>query len=556
MRFAPFMVLPRHPIDGGICDSFHRQGCLFNLHKEVDSIEVHNKRSMAPQAMGYGDAGASHVKRSLQAFIARSGSPRDDIDVHSYTLRQRGRMLYMASPIATAAIRSSCTNVVGIGLKMKSRVNRDVLGMTPEQAAEWQKAVEAEWQLWAGKKQNCDAFGVNNFDGMQQLALASALMSGDCFALMMQAEKTPSSPYTLRVRLTEADLVSTPDTEGTLPGVTTEAVAKNGNYIHDGVEVDKNTSAVVAYHFCNRYPFELTTIGQPKEWTRVEAYGGLTGQPNVLHIMRTERPGQYRGVTFLAPVIEQLLQIRRYTESELMAALIQSFFTAWIETASDPAAFPTNETIGENEEISQDDNDYEMTPGQVIHLKPGEKVNFGNPNIPTNGFDNFVKSVATQIGAALGIPRDVLLKEFNSSYSASRGALLEAYRTFKEQRKWLVDDFCQPVYEVWLAEAVARGRVHAPGFFSDPRIRAAYCGTQWIGPAQSQIDPLKEVKADVLAVDVGFKGYEQVVLEREGGDLVDNLDQLDAVKERLGKLAKNIASAPEGPDDNGEGDNV
>lgn len=515
----------------------------------MDNIQVQDRRKMAPQAMGYGDAGASHVKKALKAFIAQSGSPRDDIDMHNYTLRQRGRMLYMASPIATSAIRTTCTNVVGVGLTMKSRVNREVLGMTPEQAKAWQKATEAEWQLWSGKKQCCDATGVSNFDGLQQLALMSALMSGDCFALLPRVSTTPVSPYSLRVKLAEADLVSTPDTAGAMPGVMTEATAANGNYIYDGVEVDKDTSAIVAYHFCNRYPFELTTIGQPKKWTRVEAYGKLTGLPNVLHIMEPERAGQYRGVTFLAPIIEQLLQIRRYTESELMAALVQSFFTAWIETESDPAAFPTNEVGSEEDEISQDPNEYEMGAGQVIHLRPGEKVNFGNPNIPTNGFDSFVKSVATQIGAALEIPRDVLLKEFNSSYSASRGALLEAYRAFKKRRKWLVDDFCQPVYEVWLAEAVARGRINAPGFFADPRIRAAYCGAQWIGPAQSQIDPSKEVKAAILAVDRGFKTHEQATVELDGGDWEENVEQLAREKEALAKINGSVTPADTDPDD-------
>ena len=102
---------------------------------------------------------------------------------------------------------------------------------------------------------------------------------------------------------------------------------------------------------------------------------------------------------YLAQVIEPLLQLRRYTESELMAALVQSFFTAWIETETDPSDTPFNE-VGAGDiagvpaevnadggpvanNISDDDNEYEMGPGTVTHLAPGEKVNFGNPNIPT-----------------------------------------------------------------------------------------------------------------------------------------------------------------------------
>lgn len=216
----------------------------------------------------------------------------------------------------------------------------------------------------------------------------------------------------------------------------------------------------------------------------MEAYGAKTGLPNILHIMDSERPDQYRGVPYLAQVIEPLLQLRRYTESELMAALVQSFFTAWIETETDPSDTPFNEVgagdiagvsaevnadggpIANN--ISDDDNEYEMGPGTVTHLAPGEKVNFGNPNIPTAGFETFVKTLCKLVGAALELPYDVLIKEFNSSYSASRGALLEAWEAFKMRRKWFVDDFCQPVYEMFLAEAVALGRINAPASSRTP----------------------------------------------------------------------------------------
>ena len=80
---------------------------------------------------------------------------------------------------------------------------------------------------------------------------------------------------------------------------------------------------VVAYHIRSNYPYEL---GAPvTEWARVLAYQQSTGLPNVLHVIDTERPDQYRGVSYLAQVIEPLLQLRRYTESELMAAVSRAF---------------------------------------------------------------------------------------------------------------------------------------------------------------------------------------------------------------------------------------
>ena len=32
---------------------------------------------------------------------------------------------------------------------------------------------------------------------------------------------------------------------------------------------------------------------------------------------------------------------------------------------------------------------------------------------------------------------------------------------FKMRRQWLANDFCQPIYEEWMCEAVARGRIYA-----------------------------------------------------------------------------------------------
>ena len=98
-----------------------------------------------------------------------------------------------------------------------------------------------------------------------------------------------------------------------------------------------------------------------------------------------------------------------------------------------------------------------------------------------------------------------------------------------------IDDFCQPVYELWLAEAVAIGRIKAPGFFNDPAIKAAWCGARWIGPVQAQLDPTKEVTAAKMMVEEGFKTREQVTREMGGGDYETNAIQLARENQMLPK---------------------
>lgn len=523
-----------------------------------------DRTASAPKVSGYGEAGASLTRRALKGFVPMSGPPKEDIDQHNGTLRQRSRLLYMASPLASSAINTSRTKIVGPGLTLRCTPDRDILGISKEEAKAWQRKTEAEFKIWASKKRNCDAIGMSDFYGLQQLALKSWLMSGDVFALFTRTDPTPANPYSLRVHLVEADRCCTPSTSGSIiPGATTGTVPAGkpgaGNTIYDGVEVDA-TGRIIAYHFCSQYPNQRSIL-EKAEWIRVLAEGERSGLPNVLHVTDTERCDQYRGVPYLAPVIEALLQIRRYTESELMAALIQSFFTAWIETETDQTDIPVNE-VGDGEDdgasgqVSEHENEYEMAPGTVVHLKPGEKIVFGNPQIPAAGFDTFVKTICRLIGAGLEIPYDVLLKEFNSSYSASRGALLEAWEMFRMRRTWFVNSFCQPLYEVWLTEAVARGRIKAPGFFTDPLIRDAWCGARWIGPVQGQLDPKKEAEAALTLAGRGVKTHEMITRELGGGDWEANIEQLQHEAALLSGVAINATqeeqNEPEPNDDEEE----
>lgn len=494
---------------------------------------------------GYGQAGASHTKRAVRGFRAYSGSPQEDIDLNNYTLRQRGRILYMSQPIATSAIKTNRTNVVGVGLKPNPKINREFLGIGSKAAEEWQNRVKMEFALWANKKNTCDATGMNNFYSIQQLALVSWLMSGDVFALRKERESTRDAPYKLRIHLIEADRCSTPERMAGFSLNMTEGKTKEGNKIHDGVEVGKD-GFVEAYYFRNTHPYEMTA--EETDWTRVKAYGDKTGLPNVIHIMNAERPEQYRGVTYLAQIIEPLLQMRRYTESTLLAAVVQSFFTAFITTEANTDM--TGNPVGgmdreDNQEERYDPSEYEMGAGNVIVLNRGEGVTFAEPKHPAAGFDTFVDVICTQIGAALEIPKDLMMKEFNASYSASRAALLEAWKCFKEYRTWFVDDFCDPVYELWLSEAVATGRISAPGFFTDPLIKKAWLGCEWIGPSQGQLDPVKEVTSEILAVQHGFTTHEDAAMRLNGGDWNNNMDQLEREFEKLNRVIPQQMEIPE-----------
>lgn len=468
---------------------------------------------------GYGNYGANLSKKSMRGWMYYGGSAKEDIEDNFDVLCQRSRDAYMGIPIATAALKTLRTNVVAGGLMPSPQIDAEYLGLTNEQAEALQAQILREFALWADTPV-CDADRVDNFYKLQQLTFLSYLMSGDTFALLPMKEQK-GQPYSLRVRIIEADRICSPDGYDRL--VPCEVRNYKVHSIVQGIETDAE-GMVIAYWICNRHPLSsLANQAGALEWTRIEAYGD-SGKPNVLHVMNRERPGQRRGVPILAPVLEALKQLGRYTEAEITAAVISAMFTVFVESATVQNGKPIGEAIAPEELIdSQDQASIELAPGSVIALNPGQKVEFADPKHPNSGYDVFFNSMIKEIGAALEIPPEVIQKQFTQNFSSARGSLNEFWRTCGMQRDWFSDDFCQPVYEAWFAEAVARGRIQAPGFFSDPAIRKAYTDCKWNGPARTAMNPSQEVEAAIKRVDAGFSTAEEETAQLTGGDYNRNI---------------------------------
>lgn len=460
---------------------------------------------------GYGNYGASEVKKSMRGWLYHGGSAKEDIQDNLDTLRQRSRDLYAGAPIATGSTKTMRTNVVGTGLKLKSTIDEEFLHMTENQARELEAAIEREFSLWADSP-NCDLERIDNFYELQQLAFLNELLSGDVIALL-PTTKRAGSVYDLRIQLIEADRLCTPDSETINPLIT------------GGVEKNQY-GEVVAYHIAKHHPLSFDYQNPMREWVRVEAYGEATGRRNVIHIMHRERVGQVRGIPFLSPVIESLKQLERYTEAELTAAVVSGLVTVFIQKENNSEEPPIGEGIEEEYLVdTEDENSIELAPGAVIDLGENEKANMTNPGRPNANFDGFVMSVIKQIGCALEVPFEIVLKCFSNNYSASRGALLEFWKTVNMYRGWLAADFCQPIFEEFMCEAVAKGRINAPGFFADPLVRKAYCAAEWNGPSAGQLDPKKEVEAAELRVQGGFSTRDRETTELTGGDYYKNMKQ-------------------------------
>lgn len=511
----------------------------YNKRIKKEQQEESQKR-FGSLRMSYGSHGASKTLNSMIGWLVDAGNAEDDIDLYASTLRQRARDLYAGGGLARSGPSTLTTSVVGWGILPKPKIDGEFLQMSDEEREEKERTILREFKLWA-ENPMCDAERQQNFYGLQQLAFLSMLMSGDVFALFgMKPNKR--TPYQTTVRLLEADRVCNPDSNGYSESTETES----GGRIIDGVEIAKD-GEVIRYHVANRSPISEND-GTELSWTAIDAFGKNTGYPNILHIMTYERPEQRRGIPFVAAEIEKLKQFSRYMNAELAANVVSAMLTCFVTSEQDDGKFGMEDAVNEDEKVTDDDLELELAPGAIYSLPPGKKIETVNPLRSNTQFETFVNTCITEIGSSMGIPKEVLVKKYESNYTAARAALLDFWRTVRVYRTRFNSGFNQPIYEQWLSEAVASGRIDAPGFFDDPAVRQAWCGCVWMGASMGHVDPLKEVKAAEARITNNISTQEQEASEYNGNDWAANVRQrrkeMMALKD-IENIPENQTSIPE-----------
>ncbi len=466
--------------------------------------------------------GASLSRKSLQGWMPRLYDGASDSVGDIPTLRSRSRDLVRNAPLAVAAETTLIDSVVGTGLEMTPELPAEFLGLDLEVSAAWAKRAKFLFQTWAENSDAVDFDRKLDFYRLQALVLRTVFSGGDCFVLLPM-EQRPGQTIETRVRLIDPDLISNPNN-----------VPDSANLV-SGVELD-NFGRAVAIHVSSRHPnskIDKSSIN----WTRVSIYSSDGFRKNVLHVWDPNRLGQIRGVSWLAPIIEKLKQFDRYTDAELTAAVISSFFTVFV-TNTNPVSGGSllEDMIPEAEKITTnaDKISYEMAPGAIIGLQNGDDVKFADPKRPNSAFESFISAVTHEIASGLGIPADILTKKFDASYSASRAAFLEAWRHFKRVRAIIVSDFCQPVYSAWLDETIARGILSATNYFDSSEYRFAWGRATWRGDAPGTLDPVKETRSAIMQMEAGIRSGEAVAAEMFAEDYDSTLISI-AREEKLRK---------------------
>lgn len=431
---------------------------------------------------------ASWTARELASWRPSIGSADLDLLPELPTLAGRGRDLERNHGVAHGAVDTLVDNVVGTGFACNPTPDYVALGKTKAWADAWSEKTAARWRNYA-ESTAFDAGRRLNFHGTTRLLFRTEVVEGDACALPLWRPDR-GERFATCFQVVDPARLSNPD--GTWDTPT----------LRGGVEIDPSTTEALRYHVRKAHPFDAGAL-QPSgawSWEAIPARDP-TGRPRFLHLYELERPGQTRGKPAMSSVMTMFRMLDHYERAEVAAAVMNAMMCAALESSldmpsilellgGDPKCPPAEAYLGFRRDwVAQT----RLESGTILAPPPGDKMNFFKAERPNSQFGPFSEQILRHIGTSLGLPLELLMKDFSkTNYSSARAALLEAWRYFNNRRDWLVTHWADVAYGLWLEEAANAGEVEAPTFYAD---RQAWCRAEWIGDGKGWIDPLKEAEA-------------------------------------------------------------
>ncbi|TYB83946.1 phage portal protein [Oceaniovalibus sp. ACAM 378] len=415
---------------------------------------------------------AASVSRRSSGVRAVSG----DADAVAQGVRRRimlsVRDVVRNNPTAKRAVQVLVNNIIGTGIEPK-------LVSDDERLKEAWKSRAAELDSVA-----FDVLGASTLAGIQRLAVETMVTDGE--ALILWPDDARSGGQ-CQVRVLESEYLN-----DSLQG----RADIDGHVVYDGIEYDQ-AGRVVAYYLYDEHPDSAVWLGPLRgvEYTRVDA-------SRVIHLYRMDRPDQRRGVSWFAPVLDDLVALADNDEAQLMRQKIAACF----------AAFWRSEKAPENAGVPKT-----LSPGLIQQIGADDEVTFASPPDVT-GYDDFARIHLRRIAAGLGITYEALTGDLsNVNYSSARIGRIEMSQGV-ESIQWtlVMPRLCAP-----LAKWILQGWAHA-----EPALVSALCLARldWTPPPPVIADPKTETQVSVQRIEAGLSsrhgeirrmGYEPGAIDAE-----------------------------------------
>ena len=288
----------------------------------------------------------------------------------------------------------------------------------------WADELHAEaWRRWAETRE-CDEEGKKTLPGIEAMVMRAVVQDGEALVRFVRSVPTMANPLGLRLHVLEADHLDR---------------TKTGTYeerpILQGVEVSE-TGRPVAYWLLPRHPGEA--------WPMMAGIGARTAvrvsASEVLHIYRQERPGQVRGVSWLAPVLPVLRDLSDYEAALLLKAKIEACLSAVVTEEADDTVTGSRVTDANGNQIET------FEPGMILYRKGAGEIEVVNPSGGGSHL-GFARRALERAAVGGGLTYDQVSGDLTgANYSSLRAGKIE-FRALNGQVQWtlLLPQLCAPI---------------------------------------------------------------------------------------------------------------
>lgn len=415
-------------------------------------------------------------------------------------LSKRCATLYQTSPHARACINKPLSYAIGDGIAFKSAINAEFIGWTAKRAKKWSKKFTTLLHL--------DKMATGWYEN-QAILFREASRCGDALVYLLR-EDDREMPVELLVAGGHAiDWEHTVDRE---EGATEQWML--------GIKLDK---------FGRRRAFWQKSTNSAVDFKDKQ------GNLNAIQFFFPELAGQARGYSAIHSIIAMMKQGDRMWDATIARAVTESIMMGWFnadtaDVGQQIAAFadtargktaPSTEATTASSLVKSEN----MVPGGVFHLGNRESMSFSDLKTPSDNFGLLNEWILKCMAMARGYPPEFLLGEYNTSFTAHKGALNDASKKSVQERMQQVRMVERPVNLEYLRYYGATGQIEVPpGFWTNYRVRQALLEGTYLGPVPGHINPLQEVKADVEAVKASFTTPEMVAT-KYGRDWYNDFDE-------------------------------
>jgi len=404
-------------------------------------------------------------------------------------MRNRARDLVRNNPWAAKGVSVIVNNTIGQGIRCQWQAK------SKRKSTQIQKL----WKTWAESTQ-CDAQGLSNFAGIQQTVVRSVAESGECLVRLRTRLAKDGLAVPFQIQALEPDFLY-PYKDGVLD---------NGGYIQRGIEYNA-IGQRVAYYLYKTHPGSTgryySSFGDAS-FSRVPAY-------EVIHCFRVDRPGQERGVSWLAPVMIRLRELDIFEDAFLNRQKLANLFAAFISTDNPDE---TEEEFSDMEEL---------VSGAMYLMKSGREVNFSTPP-PADDYGPYTLANLRAVSAGLGVTYESLTGDLSEvNFSSARMGWQEFGRSIESWRwQMVIPQLCDGVAK-WFEDFAGLTDVEH----------------SWTPPARMMVDPARELPPIISAVRAGLMSLSEALRSR-GYDPVQVLNPIKQDNDLLDSLGLVLDSDP------------